>query len=50
MPLYQEWIANRRRLRQIIAEIEKVSEQATEILLRQAPNGSARAGRSNGKR
>jgi hypothetical protein len=50
VPLYQQWIANRRRLRQIIAEIEKVSEQATEILLKQAPNGSARAGRSNGKR
>ena len=50
VPLYQAWIANRRRLRNIIAQMEQVSQQATEILLKQAPNGSARAGRSNGKR
>jgi hypothetical protein len=35
VPLYQEWIANRRRLRQIIADIEEVSQQASEILLKQ---------------
>jgi hypothetical protein len=34
--LYQEWIANRRRLAGIIAEMEKVCEQAAEILLQQA--------------
>lgn len=32
--LYQEWIANRRRLSRTIAEMEKVSQQAGEILLR----------------
>src|SRR5438132_8322876 len=42
VPLYQEWIANRRRLRQIIAKIEKISEQATEILLQQASTAPAR--------
>jgi hypothetical protein len=35
VPLYQEWIANRRRLRQVIADIEEVSRQASEILLQQ---------------
>lgn len=35
VPLYQEWIANRRRLRQVIADIEEVSRQASEILLKQ---------------
>jgi hypothetical protein len=34
--LYQEWIANRRRLAAIVAEMEKVGEQAAEILLQQA--------------
>jgi hypothetical protein len=33
--LYQEWIANRRRLAGIIAEMEKVGQQAAEILLKQ---------------
>lgn len=31
--LYQEWIANRRRLQAIFAEMEKVGEEAAEILL-----------------
>ena len=31
--LYQEWIANHRRLRRIIAQMEKTSEQAAELLL-----------------
>jgi hypothetical protein len=31
--LYQEWIANRRRLLAVLAEMEKVSQQAAEILL-----------------
>lgn len=35
VPLYQDWIANRRRLRKIIADIERVSCQASEILLDQ---------------
>ncbi|MHB8246511.1 MAG: DUF6788 family protein [Acidimicrobiales bacterium] len=34
--LYREWIANRRRLKRIIAEMEKVSAAAGEILLRDA--------------
>lgn len=33
--LYRDWIANRRRLEQIITEMEKVSAAAREILLRQ---------------
>ena len=33
--LYQEWIANRRRLAGIVAEMEKVGEQAAELLLQQ---------------
>jgi hypothetical protein len=34
--LYQDWIANRRRLADIVAEMEKVGEQAAELLLQQA--------------
>lgn len=34
--LYQQWIANRRRLADIIAEMESVGEQAAEILLHRA--------------
>lgn len=34
--LYQEWIANCRRLAGIIAEMEKIGQQAAEILLQQA--------------
>ena len=41
--LYQEWIANRRRLASIIAEMEKVGEQAAEILLQQAQPEPVRA-------
>ena len=33
--LYQEWINNGRRLAAIVAEMEKISAQAAEILLRQ---------------
>ena len=50
VPLYQEWIANRRRLRHIIAEIEKVSNQATQILLIKAATPPTRAARSNRNR
>jgi hypothetical protein len=39
--LYQEWIANRRRLAGIIAEMEKVGEQAAEILLQQTQPAGA---------
>ena len=35
--LYQEWIANRRRLAAIVAEIEEVGRLAAEILLQQTP-------------
>ncbi len=34
--LYQEWIANRRRLAGIITQMEKISEQAAELLLERA--------------
>jgi hypothetical protein len=33
--LYQQWIANRRRLTKILAEMDKVSERAAAILLQQ---------------
>src|SRR5215471_7363020 len=43
--LYQEWIANRRRLAGIIAEMEKVGQQAAEILLqRPQPEHDAKGG------
>jgi hypothetical protein len=31
--LYQEWIANRRRLAEIVTEMEEVGKQAAELLL-----------------
>jgi hypothetical protein len=34
--LYQEWIANRRRLRRTIAEIERLSQRAADLLLKNA--------------
>lgn len=34
--LYQDWIANRRQLKRIVSEMEKLSAAAGEILLRQA--------------
>lgn len=34
--LYREWIANRRRLEAIVAEMEQISASAGEILLRRA--------------
>jgi hypothetical protein len=49
VPLYQAWIANRRRLRTIIAQMEQVSQQATEILLKPVSDGPTRAARSNRK-
>jgi DNA repair exonuclease SbcCD ATPase subunit len=39
--LYQEWIANRRRLLVVVAEMEEVSRQAAEILLARAQDGPA---------
>jgi hypothetical protein len=39
--LYQEWIANRRRLAGIIAEMENVCEQTAEVLLQQTDAGPA---------
>lgn len=41
--LYQDWIANRRRLLAIVAEMEEVSRQAAEILLARAQDGPARS-------
>ncbi len=45
--LYRRWIANRRRLEQIVTEMEALSARAGEILLRQAtsPAPSRRAER-----
>ena len=37
--LYRSWIANRRRLDAIVAEMEELSAQAGEILLRHARGG-----------
>ena len=34
--LYRDWIANRRRIEQIIAQMEQISADAAELLLRQA--------------
>jgi hypothetical protein len=42
--LYQEWIANRRRLTRILAEMDKVSERAATILLQQADGPNAGSG------
>lgn len=38
--LYRGWIANRRRLEQIVAQMEEVSAAAGDILLRHADNTS----------
>jgi len=35
--LYRGWITNRHRLEQIIAQMERVSAEAAEIMLRQEP-------------
>jgi hypothetical protein len=34
--LYQQWIANRRRIDQLLAQMQQVSAQATELLLHDA--------------
>jgi len=44
--LYQTWIANRRRLTRIMAEMDKVSEQAATILLEQADAPDAGPGQA----
>ena len=36
--LYRTWITNRQQLEQIIAQMERVSAQAAEIMLRPEPN------------
>ncbi|MDQ3575658.1 MAG: hypothetical protein M3378_08450 [Actinomycetota bacterium] len=38
--LYREWIANGRRLAAIVAQMEKVSGDAAQLLLRQATSAS----------
>jgi len=37
--LYQEWIANDRRIRALLDQIRKVDGKAAELLLREAVNG-----------
>ncbi len=47
--LYQEWIANRRRLSKTLKEMERVSQRAAEILLEEADaTTSAAPARANG--
>jgi hypothetical protein len=41
--LYQQWIANRRRLSELLAQMEQVSGQAAKILLRDAAVPSIRS-------
>ncbi len=41
--LYQQWIANRRRIDQLLAQMEQVSGQAAEILVRNAAAPSTRS-------
>jgi hypothetical protein len=41
--LYQQWIANRRRLSELLAQMEQVSGQAAKILLRDAAAPSIRS-------
>ena len=48
--LYQQWIANRRRLITIVAEMEEVGEQAAEILLQQISPEPDRARRDRATR
>jgi hypothetical protein len=40
--LYQQWIANRRRIDQLLAQMEAVSGQAAKILLRDAEAARSR--------
>ncbi|MHB8452096.1 MAG: DUF6788 family protein [Mycobacteriales bacterium] len=45
--LYKDWIANRRRIEQLIAQMEQISATAGELLLRQTALGRpARPARS----
>lgn len=39
-PTHRQWIGNGRRLAGIVAQMEKVSANAGELLLRQATSGS----------
>lgn len=45
--LYQEWIANRRRLLTVLAEMEEVSQQAAEILLAEPRSQSTISSQGN---
>ena len=40
--LYQEWIDNNRRLRRIVADMDKVSTKARKILLAQAAKAASK--------
>jgi len=40
--LYKQWLANERRLRQIVSEMERVSAEAIEIILSSPPEPSER--------
>ena len=46
--LYQQWIANRRRIDQLLARMEQVSSQATEILLREAAPAPSKSAHTTG--
>ena len=40
--LYQEWIDNNRRLRRIVADMDKISTKARKILLAQAAKAASK--------
>lgn len=40
--LYQQWIANDRRLRALIAQMRQVAAKATELIIKSATNTSAK--------
>jgi len=48
--LYLDWIANRRRVRQIIDQIERISERAAAIALEVPGRSTARTARSRPSR
>ena len=41
--LYQEWIANDRRLRALLTQMRKIAAEATQLIMDEAKNKSAKA-------
>ena len=46
---YQQWIANRRQIDQLLTQMQQVSAQAAEILLRDAAHASSRSDRTTAR-